>query len=155
MEVKLQDTIERELVLRAPIERVYASIADPAEIVKWFPDGVEGKFDPGERPIFDFGTYGRFAVYIVAAEPHRHFAYRWIPGGKYVPDGFLGDVLSEPNTLVEFFLDEVPDGTRLRLRESGFAALSAEDNAQALKDNNEGWDAMLARLDKLMASARG
>jgi len=146
----LQDTIEREIVVRAPKERVYAGITDPAQIVQWFPDGIEGKLEPGERPILDFGKYGKSAIYVVAAEPYDYFAYRWVPGSVPVPQGFLGDVLAQPNTLVEFRLEEVPGGTRVSLVESGFASLPAEVYQQSLKDNTEGWQFMLDRLQKYL-----
>lgn len=151
MVTTMQDTIEREIVIRAPKEKVYNAITDPAQIVKWFPDTVEGKLEPGERPIFDFGQYGKSALYVVAADPHDYFAYRWIPGGVHEYKDFMGDVLAEPNTLVEFRLEEASGGTRVRLMESGFASLPAEAYAQSVKDNTEGWAYMLDRLEKYLA----
>ena len=149
MNTTIQDSIEREMVLRAPKERVYAAIADPKLIVNWFPQAVEGSFEPGSRPVFDFGEYGRFSIYVVAARPHEYFAYRGV-GSEYCPQGFIGDVLTEPNTLVEFFLGDTPEGTRLRLVVSGFASLPAETAAQSIKDQDGGWSFMLDRLQKFV-----
>jgi uncharacterized protein YndB with AHSA1/START domain len=143
----MRDTIEREILIRAPVERVYSAIAEPEQIVRWFPDRMEGKLTPGERPTFDFGEYGKASVYIVAAEPHHYFAYRWIPGGDSLAPS--GDVLQHANTLVEFRLEKVAEGTKLRLSESGFAALPAEVYEKSLKENSEGWNFMLDRLLKL------
>jgi uncharacterized protein YndB with AHSA1/START domain len=150
MNTALQDTIEREIMVRAPRERVYSAIADADQIVKWFPERVEGKMAVGERPIFDFGKYGKVHLYVVAAQPYEYFAYRWLPGSEYQP-GFEGDVLSKPNTLVEFRLEDAPDGTRVRLKESGFASLPPEAYEKAFADNSEGWTEELAKLVKLFA----
>ncbi len=150
METALKDTIERELLLKAPIKRVYAAIAEPEQIVKWFPDGIEGKLQKGERPVLDFGEYGKHAILVTAAEPHHYFAYRWTPGS--VP-GSLGRVEDRPNTLVEFRLEKIEGGTRLRLKESGFASLPSEYYEGAVKDNTEGWAFMLDRLEKYVGKA--
>ncbi len=147
----LQDTIEREITIRAPKERVYAAITDPEQIVQWFPDGIEGKLEAGERPVLDFGEYGKNKIYVVAADPFDYFAYRWTSGSSFIPEGFMGDTLNHWNTLVEFRLEEVADGTRVKLLESGFASLPTEVYEQLLKDNSGGWSYMLDRLEKLFA----
>jgi hypothetical protein len=64
----------------------------------------------------------------------------------HVPDGFIGDVLKEPNTLCEFHLEEVPEGTRVRLIESGFASLPQEFYAKSVEENEGGWTVMIYRL---------
>ena len=146
MNSTIQDSIEKEIVVRASKERVYAALTTPDQLVKWFPVGAEGKFDTGERPVLDFGEYGKFKIYVVAANPHDYFAYRCVPGSVYCPQGFEGDVLAEPNTLVEFTLEEVEGGTKVHVKESGIASLPAEVIEQTLKGNNDGWDFMLERL---------
>jgi uncharacterized protein YndB with AHSA1/START domain len=149
MNTTKQDTIERELTFSAPIERVYRALADPSEISKWFPEAVEGELKPGESPVFDFGKYGKVSVYVVAAEPNAYFAYRWRPGGG----SDVGDVLSGPNTLVEFKLEAVAGGTKLQMVESGFASLPEEMYAQALEDNTGGWDSELTALAEYLKAA--
>lgn len=146
MSTTLQDTIRKEIVIGAPRERVYAALTDPAKLSQWFPDAVEGEIKPGARPVFDFGEYGRHSAYVVATDPYSYVAYRWIPGSIHVPQGFIGDVLSEPNTLCEFHLGEVDGGTRVRLVESGFASLPSEFYAKSIEDNTGGWDVMIYRL---------
>lgn len=147
MNTTLQDTINREVVISAPMERVYSAISDAKELAKWFPDAIEGEIRPGERPVFDFGEYGKHSIYVVATDPHSYVAYRWIPGGT---ESFIGDVLEKPNTLCEFHLDEIPEGTRVRLIESGFASLPADFYEKAYKDNSGGWNVMIARLKRFV-----
>ena len=146
MNSTIQDSIEREIVVRAPKERVYAALTTPEQFVKWFSIGVEGRLDTGERPTLDFGEYGEFTIYVVAANPHDYFAYRCVPGSIYCPQGFKGDVLAHPNTLVEFTLEEVEGGTKVHLKESGISSLPAEVIEQTLTGNSAGWDFMLGRL---------
>jgi len=118
----------------------------PEQFVKWFSTGVEGTFEAGERPIIDFGDYGKFKIYVVAANPYDYFAYRSVDASIHSPQGFYGDVLAEPNTLVEFTLEAVEGGTKVHLKESGIASLPAEVIGQTLKGNSAGWEFMLRRL---------
>lgn len=148
MNTAIQDTIQREIVLRAPKQRVFEAIADPTKIINWFPDGVEGNLKQGERSVFDFGDFGKVAILVVASDPHDYFAYRWVPSVGASEE----DPLKQANTLVEFRLEDVAEGTRLKLTESGFASLPKEVIEKSLSDNNEGWDVMIARLEKYMAA---
>jgi len=146
MNSTIQDCIEKEIVVRAPKERVYAALTTPEQFVKWFATAVEGTFETGERPSLDFGEYGKFKIYVVAANPHDYFAYRCVDCSVHSPHGFDGDVLAEPNTLVEFTLVEVEGGTKLHLKESGIASLPSEVIEHTLAGQSEGWDFMLGRL---------
>jgi len=144
----MQDTIERELTVKAPKERVFNAIADPTQITAWFPDSVEGSLEVGQNPILDFGTDGKTQIHVVANQPYDYFAYRWVPINADKTSGFVGDILSRPNTLVEFRLQEGPEGTTVKLTESGFASLPAELQEKSIANNNEGWDYMFDRLKK-------
>lgn len=141
----MQDKIEREITIKAPKERIYEAIADPKKVVQWFPETLEGSYQVGESPIFGFGEHGKNQVYIVDAKPHEYFAYRWVPGSNH----FMGDVLSVPNTLVEFRIEESGDACKVTLTETGFSKLPAEVAEESLKQNTGGWEFMLDRLEKL------
>jgi uncharacterized protein YndB with AHSA1/START domain len=144
----MQDVIQRKLTINATKQRIYTAIADPEQVVLWFPNTVEGNYSIGERPILGFGEHGRNQIYIVAAKPHEYFAYRWIPGSNH----FIGDVLSMPNTLVEFRIVELSDGgCEVTLTESGFAKLPTEVAEESFKQNSGGWEYMLDRLEKYFA----
>lgn len=141
----MQDVIKRELTINAAKERIYDAIADPDQVVKWFPTTIEGNYQVGEQPIFGFGDHGRNQVCIVSAEPHDYFAFRWVPGASH----YLGDVLAVPNTLVEFRIEQQSEGVcRLTLTESGFSQLPVEQMEAAFKQNSGGWEFMLGRLEQ-------
>jgi len=145
----MQDAIIREITVKASKERVYRALTDPTEIIKWFPDAVEGgTLEVGQEPIFSFeGSTHKRRVHIEAANPYDYFAYRWVPGAS--GEG-AGDVLSIPNTLVEFSIEEVVGGTKVTLKESGFSSLPRSEAEASFKDNNGGWDYMVERLSTLL-----
>jgi uncharacterized protein YndB with AHSA1/START domain len=139
----MQNTIEREITIRASKKRIYEAIAMPEQVILWFPNSLEGDYEVGQQPIFDFGDQGRNRIYIVDSKPYDYFAYRWVPGANQ----HLGDVLSVANTLVEFFIEEESEGLcKVTLKESGFAELPTEWMEAAFNDNSGGWDFMLGRL---------
>ncbi len=140
----MQDSIERKITIKAPKEQVYQAIADPKQIVAWFPDSIEGSLNKGDSPIFNFGENGKNQIYVEATQPSDYFAYRWIPGSS----NFEGDVLSVPNTLVEFRIEESDGVCNLTMTESGFASLPVEVAEASFKQNSGGWEFMLERLDK-------
>ena len=119
--------------------------------MKWFPDTVEGgSLEVGQEPIFTFeGSSHKRRVHIEAADPYGYFAYRWVPG----PSGEgAGDVLGIPNTLVEFLIEVVAEGTKVTVKESGFASLPMNEAESSFKDNSGGWEYMVDRLGKLLNS---
>ncbi len=140
----MQDKIEREILIKTTKEFVYAAIADPKQIVAWFPDSIEGTLQAGERPLFVFEGHGKSQTYIQAMQPYDYFAFRWIPGGS----DFVGDVLAVPNTLVEFRIEESEGISKVTMMESGFASLPVEIAEASFKQNDGGWTFMLDRLDR-------
>jgi uncharacterized protein YndB with AHSA1/START domain len=54
-----------------------------------------------------------------------------------------------PNTLVEFFLEEMGTETKVIVKESGFASLPASVAEDSFKQNSGGWEYMIGRLQKL------
>lgn len=141
----MQNVIKREIIIKATKELIYDAIANPEQVVLWFPETLEGNYNVGEQPIFGFGEHGRNQIYVVDARPYKYFAFRWVPGANQ----FIGDVLSVQNTLVEFRIEEKGDDScTVTLTESGFAKLSTKVMEEAFKQNSGGWDFMLGRLVK-------
>lgn len=143
----MQDAIIREITVKATKERVYKAITDPKEIITWFPDAIEGSLEVGQRPILSFTSQNhKTQLYIEAAKPYEYFAYRWVPGST----GIVGDVLTVPSTLVEFRIEELEEGTKVTVQESGFSSLPSEVAEQSFKQNSGGWGHMMGRLEKVM-----
>ena len=147
----IADTIEKTIVINAPQDRVYRAVTDSAEFGSWFCNGVTGDFEIGEQPVIHEDKYGNFRLAIIAKDPITYFAYRWVSGTAFIPKGFEDDPLGHPNTLVEFFFEEAEGGTRVTVKESGFASLPDSYAAQNLEDNTGGWEYQLNALNEYLA----
>jgi uncharacterized protein YndB with AHSA1/START domain len=137
-----QDWIEREILIDASRERVWAVLTEAKHIAGWFGDSAEIDLRPGGKAAFGWSQYGAtHEAEIEQADPPSFFSYRWTNNAA-AP-------LAEGNsTLVEFTLTEVPLGTLLRVVETGFVNLhiSAAEQEKAARDNTEGWTSELAEF---------
>jgi uncharacterized protein YndB with AHSA1/START domain len=133
------DRIEKKVLLRAPRERVWRALTDAAEFGVWFRVKLEGDFVAGKhvrgRVTYPGYEHIAFDVLVERIEPQRLFSLRWHPAA--VDPGV--DYSKEPTTLVEFRLEEVPEGTRLSVVESGFDRIPAGRRDEAFRMNTEGW----------------
>lgn len=147
MSTSTTDRIEKEILIRAPRGRVWRAISDSKEFGAWFQISFTEPFRPGARlqgrityPGYEH-LVAEFAIEAMEAE--RRFAYRWHP---YAIDPNV-DYSQEPMTLVEFLLEDVEGGTRLRLVESGFDAIPAERRVDALRENEKGWAQQMEAIE--------
>lgn len=143
----LTDRIEKQVVLKAPLERVWRAVSNAEEFGRWFGCRFEDGFSPGRRvpgKIADPPGYEdlEWDILVERMEPERVFSFRWHPGS--VEPGV--DLSHEPRTLVTFTLEEVPEGTRLTLVESGFDALPPQRCSRAFSDNERGWSIQMERI---------
>ena len=136
------DRIVKEIVIKAPAQRVFQALADPQQRVKWW--GAQGKFQVtqmesdlrpggafemrgdafGGRPFVIRGEYR-------AVEPPRVLEFTWLP--DFHPNA--------PTTVVRFDLEEKGGTTTVKLTHSGFADEQA-------KEAYQGWPWLLAMLQK-------
>ncbi|MGN9843596.1 SRPBCC domain-containing protein [Nonomuraea sp. H19] len=137
-----EDRIERETLIAASLERVWSLVAEPGF---WVADqgSVTGTVaQEGESLVAKNAEYGDFPVRVEKVEPPTYLAYRWA-------SAFPGEELREDNsTLIEFTLIPEGDKTRLRVVESGFAALAGSEDlrSKAVEDNTGGWPQVLDAL---------
>jgi uncharacterized protein YndB with AHSA1/START domain len=146
------DRIEKQTVVRAPLAKVWSSLSDPAEFGAWFGLKVEGSFTPGAKVkgTLTNPTYAHLTFEIVIAEvlPRKLFSYRWHP---YAIDP-KSDYSKEPMTRIEFRLEEVKEGTRVTLVESGFDQIPAARRAEAFRMNDGGWTQQIENLARHAAA---
>jgi uncharacterized protein YndB with AHSA1/START domain len=142
------DRIEKDIVLRAPRSRVWRAIASADEFGAWFGVKLEGAFAAGARVKGRITSPGYehviMDITVERIDPERLFSYRWHPHA--VEPGV--DYSGEPTTLVEFHLDEVAGGTRLRVVESGFDRIPLARRAEAFRMNDQGWAAQLKNIER-------
>jgi len=95
-----------------------------------------------------FPVYGAVPLRIEALDAPRRVSYRW---GNDDASGQLPDeVDDEHSTVFTFTLEEVPEGTRLTVVETGFETTS--DPIANLESHRTGWN---DELDKLVALLEG
>src|SRR5258708_4248759 len=131
------DRIEKSVLLRAPRERVWRAISDSKQFGRWFgvqfdepfvagasivgkmvPTTVDAEVAKRQEPYKGY----RFEFAVDRVEPMRFFSFRWHP---FAMDSSV-DYSTEPSTLVAFVLEEVKEGARLTVTESGFDQIPIE-----------------------------
>lgn len=163
----MSDRIEKQITLRAPRSRVWRALTDAEEFGRWFGVRLEGPFRVGERirGRFDM-TFDEAAIQahqrrvgvvpsklrlpapdavfctVERMEPEHTFSFRWIPFGIDAE----ADPEAEPTTLVEFLLEDAPEGTSLRVVESGFDRVPAHRRERAFRMNEGGWGAQVENV---------
>jgi uncharacterized protein YndB with AHSA1/START domain len=156
------DRIEKQILLHAPLDRVWRALSDSTEFGTWFGMKFNGPFAPGAimRGIIVPTTVDAevaksqkpyegipFDITIDRMEPERLFSYRWHPGAI---DPNV-DYSVEPTTLVVFTLAKVPEGVMLTITESGFDQIPLARRSQALKQNEQGWSGVLKLISGYLA----
>jgi uncharacterized protein YndB with AHSA1/START domain len=157
------DRIEKQVLLKAPRERVWQAVSDSRHFGTWFGVEFDGPFVEGER------LTGRivptrvddevaamqkpyegtpFEWQVDRIEPMRRISFRWHPFGvdKSVDPG-------EPMTLIVFELHDAPGGILLTVSESGFDRLPPERRARAFAANEGGWTHQMRLVEKYLASS--
>jgi uncharacterized protein YndB with AHSA1/START domain len=144
------DRIEKEILLRAPRSRVWRALTNAEEFGTWFRVKLEGSFAVGKTisgritsPGYEHAT---MEVMVERMDAEELFSYRWHPYDTEPEPGS-----SEPTTLVEFRLKDVPDGTLLTISESGFDQLPAGRRDEAFRQNSEGWRIQLENIARHVA----
>ena len=161
-EPAVPDKIEKQVVLRASLARVWRAISDSREFGSWFGVAFDAPFVAGtpirgkmaptqvdpevanqQRPY-----EGRaFNITIEKLEPEKEFSFRWHP---FAIDPNV-DYTLQPTTLVVFALREVPEGVRLTITESGFDRIPLERRAKAFAANEGGWAHQAKLIEKYLA----
>jgi uncharacterized protein YndB with AHSA1/START domain len=158
------DRIEKQILLRAPRERVWRAISDAQQFGSWFgvrfdaafvagarltgqitPTTVDAEIAKAQEPYAGMA----FDFLVERIEPMHLFSFRWHP---YAVERGV-DYSQEPTTLVQFVLEEAAGGTLLTITESGFDRIPLTRRAEAFKSNDQGWAAQTMLIEKYLARA--
>jgi len=142
------DRVEREVLIEAPIEVVWAVITEPEHVKQWFADEAEIELRPGGRGELTFAEKATkkpiaVPIRIEAVEPPRRLAYRWmLPAGEEPRPG--------NSILVEFILAQEGENTRLQVVESGLQRMPWSDSEKQSysADHADGWATHVESLRK-------
>jgi uncharacterized protein YndB with AHSA1/START domain len=133
--------IERDILIDAPVEVVWAVVTEPEHISGWFSHATELDLRPGGAAVMHWEEYGTVQGRVERVERPHFFSFRWSmePGRELAEDN---------STLVEFALRAEGDGTRLTVVETGFADLAgSEDYRRGHFDSHtRGWEKELGEL---------
>jgi uncharacterized protein YndB with AHSA1/START domain len=146
----MTDRIERDIVIAAPVERVWKLITSAEHVGRWFADaGAEIDLRPGGALSLSWREHGTFHGRVEAVEPPNRFAWRWLSKIES-----RAEPTPANSTLTEFTLTPEGGGTRVAVVESGFDALDVEaaERTAALASHTEGW---VTELGDLAAYAVG
>jgi uncharacterized protein YndB with AHSA1/START domain len=156
------DRIEKTILLKAPLERVWRALSDSKEFGGWFGMRFNTPFAPGAnmKAVIVPTTVNQevaemqkpyegiaFEIKIEQMQPERLFSFRWHPGA--VEPGI--DYASEPTTLVVFTLEKVPEGVQLTVTESGFDQIPLARRAKAFSANQGGWTLVIKLFEEHLA----
>ena len=149
------DRIEKEIVLRAPRARVWKALTDAREFGSWFGADLQGSsFAPGATVRGKITSPGyehiQLEMVVERMDPERLLSWRWHP---YAIDP-KKDYATEPATLVVLELRDAPEGTLLKVVESGFDAIPASRRAEAWRMNDQGWAGQLKNIERYVTRAQ-
>jgi len=155
--------IEKKILLRAPIQKVWRALADANEFGTWFGVKFQDGFKPGaqlkgilvttavDAEVAKMQTQYKgteFNVTIERMEPERVFSFRWHP---YAVDQKV-DYSNEPTTIVTFALEQAAEGVMLTVTETGFDQIPLERRAKAFEANEGGWQIMVKVFEKYVTT---
>ena len=156
------DQIEKKIVLKSSLERVWQAISDSTNFGTWFGVEFEGPFVAGATlnakivgtkvdsevaKLQESHKGFPFQIHVETIQPMKRFAFRWHP---YAIDASK-DYSQEPTTLVTFDFAEIDEGVLLTITESGFDQIPIERRAQAFEANDGGWTHQSKLIEKYLA----
>lgn len=130
----MNEILRKTLLIKAPIELVWRSFAEPAELAVWYVPGVTAfEARPGGRVEFDIPhAIGTVEGEVLAADEPHLLSWREGPG-----------MLPGP-TEITIRLTETAGGTRLDYEHTGFG--SGPEWADEIQAHDVGWGQCLADL---------
>jgi uncharacterized protein YndB with AHSA1/START domain len=147
------DVIEKEIVVRSPRARVWRAITDSQEFGRWFMVAMKDPFVPGARAegqiLYPGYQHLTMEVWVERMDPETLFSFRWHP---YAIESEI-DYSREAKTLVVFELEDVADGTRIKVTESGFDQIPLARRAKAFQMNSSGWSEQLDNIARYVGEA--
>ena len=160
------DRIEKQVLLRAPRERVWRAVSDAEQFGTWFGVRFDGPFVSGAHLSGRITPTKVDAEIAKAQEPHAGKSFEWtieriepmrLISFRWHPFAIDPDVdySQEPTTLVTFELEDSAEGTKLTISESGFDRIPLERRLKAFAGNEQGWEAQLRLIAKYLAGPTG
>ncbi len=144
------ERIEREILIEAPVEAVWAIVTEPEHVGSWFSNAAEIDLRPGGKAALTWDEHGTVRLQVEKVEPPHAFSFRWARPFETEPD-------EGNSTLVEFSLTAEGESTRLRVVETGFRelAFTEAEREKFAAENSRGWDFELGELVEYVTARMG
>jgi uncharacterized protein YndB with AHSA1/START domain len=148
----ISDTIQRDIVIAAPIDKVWDVVSVPG----WWINAGEAidlttvEWTGGATAIVHDPTHGDFDLERFDVDAPRSVSFRWLVSGADVERSRVTTDDKFLHTLVTFTLTEDDGCTRVAVMESGFASATMDEAARlrAYDGNVEGWAIELALVKR-------
>ena len=151
----MNDRIEKQIELKAPVSRVWRALTDYREFGEWFGVKLDGPFVQGQisRGNITYPGYEHVQWEAVTEkmEPERLFSFTWPHPKSLDRAEYSPDYSHAPRTLVEFRLERTKNGTLLRVTESGFDQLPGDLRLEAFRRNEGGWMEQIKNIESYVA----
>lgn len=150
----MQNEIRKEIVLKAPLSRVWQALTDYKQFGEWFRVNLQSPFEPG-KPVRGNITYPgyehvMFEATVIKMEPESLFSYTWHP---YAVDANI-DYSNETPTLVEFHLSLKDGVTKVEVVESGFENIPEGRRPEAFRMNSGGWEEQMKNIENYVCQSQ-
>jgi uncharacterized protein YndB with AHSA1/START domain len=157
--------IRKQVLLKAPLARVWRALTQSNEFGAWFGMKLEGPFvvseavrgvivptsvDPEVAKMQKPYEGAPVVLLIEAIEPEHRFSFRWHPDPVEPNKDYRG----QPTTLVTFTLEEKAGVVLLTVTESGFEGIPLTRRADLLKSNEGGWEKQMELISKYLARGK-
>src|SRR5262245_20844430 len=139
------DRIERSIDLLHQPSTVWAALTTPEGLSAWFGERATIDLRPGGAAQMTFKSGLSVDIRVERVEEPAVFGFTW-----RLPDLPEAD---PRRTYVEFTLEAVAGGTRLRLVETGFAQLPSDSRRKTYDSHAEGWANELGDLADYLGAA--
>ncbi|HEX3962652.1 MAG TPA: SRPBCC domain-containing protein [Trebonia sp.] len=139
------DRIERSVELAHPPTKVWSALTTSEGLSAWFGDKATIDLRPGGAAEMTFGSGLSVDMRVERVEEPTVFGFTW-----RLPDLPEDD---PRRTYVEFTLEAMGAGTRLRVVETGFAQLPDDSRRTTYDSHAEGWASELGELAGYLGDA--
>jgi uncharacterized protein YndB with AHSA1/START domain len=142
--------INREIIIDAPIEKVFSAVSDKDQLTHWFPDIAVLEKREGGRVSFTFlrsennsldkdhEVNGKIIKFI----PNRELSYTW---------HFRTKLEFSKETMVTWLFESLGNNkTKVILRHSGFT----KDDIQQYNEHSQGWTWFVNRLGNYLTKGK-
>lgn len=126
-----------EILIRKPAAQVYRAFVEPSELKKFWLSSASGPLSVGKKVEWNFMVDGAYAeTTATALVPNETIRWKWNDGSE-----------------AEVMLVETPEGTIVRVENSGFAGDAEEAMATAI-ESTQGFTIVLCDLKVLLESGK-